>query len=99
MNNDLILRVVGIVRQKLKEQKQNPKEADLSIEQILNQSGISGLGPQPMAEFRAEVYHGLGLGLGLCQPGTLRQTLQSFIFDYDVFRISELRCVSFWEAF
>ena len=82
MNNALIQRVVGIVRQKLKEQEQKPKQSQLTIEQILNQAGISGLGPQPMAEFRAEVYH--SLGLGLCQGGMLRQTLKTFVFDYDV---------------
>ncbi|WP_281558891.1 hypothetical protein [Thalassomonas sp. RHCl1] len=89
MNSDLVLKVVGIVRQKLKEQELQPKENQLTIEQILNQAGISGLGPQPMAEFRAEIYH--SLGLGLCQDGELRQALQMFTFDYDVFRVSELR--------
>ncbi|WDE05245.1 hypothetical protein SG34_028815 [Thalassomonas viridans] len=89
MNEPLIQRVLGIVRQQLKEQAQKPKETQLTIEQILNLSGIHGLGPQAMAEFRAEIY--AGLGMGISQPGTLRQNLQGLIFDYDVFRVSELR--------
>ncbi|WDE08565.1 hypothetical protein SG34_032090 [Thalassomonas viridans] len=89
MNNSLIQKVVGIVRQKLKEQENLPGHSHKTIEQILNESGICGLGPQPMAEFRAEIYH--ALGLGLCQPGTLKESLQGFILDYDVFSVSELR--------
>ena len=89
MNNELVLKVVGIVRQKLKEQEQHPMHNHLTIEQILNQSGICGLGPQAMAELRAEVYH--ALGMGLCQPGTLKETLRGFIIDYEVFNVSELR--------
>ncbi|WDE12340.1 hypothetical protein [Thalassomonas haliotis] len=89
MNNALVLKVVGIVRQKLKEQELKPRHSHQTIEQILNESGICGLGPQPMAEFRAEIYH--ALGMGLCQPGTLKESLQGFIVDYQVFSVSELR--------
>ncbi|WDE11603.1 hypothetical protein [Thalassomonas haliotis] len=85
----MVLKVVGIVRQKLKEQEQKPRHSHQTIEQILNESGICGLGPQPMAEFRAEIYH--ALGMGLCQPGTLKESLQGFIVDYEVFSVSELR--------
>jgi len=89
LSNALVLKVAGIVRQKLKEQEQQPRHTHQTIEQLLNQSGVCGLGPQAMAEFRAEVYH--TLGMGLCQPGTLKETLQGFIVDYEVFSVSELR--------
>ncbi|WP_281557795.1 hypothetical protein [Thalassomonas sp. RHCl1] len=89
MNDDLIQRVLAIVRQTLKQQEHLPEDKQKSVEQIINESGVSGIGPQGMAEFRAGIY--AGLGIGVCQPGTLRQNLQGLLFDHDVFRVSELR--------
>ncbi|WDE04098.1 hypothetical protein SG34_022475 [Thalassomonas viridans] len=87
----LIERLAALVRQKLKEQEQQPEEKHLTIEQILNNAGVHALiiGTQALAEIRACIYN--KLGLGICTPGTLRKTLQGFVFDYDVFRPSELR--------
>ncbi|WDE06124.1 hypothetical protein SG34_004115 [Thalassomonas viridans] len=89
MHQTLITKLIGIVRQKLKEQQLLPEHNQTTIMQILNESGVGGIGFQAMAELRAEVL--AGLGIGLCPPGTLRQNLQGFLFDYDVFRPSELR--------
>lgn len=89
LNSKLIPKLIQVVRHKLKEQEQQAKELQLTIEQILNEAGVHSLGPQAMAELRAEVYEGLGFGLSA--PGTLRERLEGFLFDYEVFRISELR--------
>ena len=88
MTTPLISTLVPIVRQKLKEQQAQSKP-HLSIEQILNDTGIHSVSPQVMAEIRAEIY--AHLGLGVCLPGTLKKQLQGFIFDHAVFRSSELR--------
>ena len=91
MNDALIDKLVAIVRQTLKQQQQQPRHSHKSIELILNESGVHGaaIGYQVMSAVRAVVYH--SLGLGVCQPEALCQQLQGFIFDYDVFRMSELR--------
>ena len=89
MHQTLITKLIGIVRQKLKEQQLLPEHNQATIMQILNEAGASGVGFQAMAELRAEVF--AGLGIGLRPAGKLRQNLQGFLFDYDVFRPSELR--------
>ncbi|WDE13500.1 hypothetical protein [Thalassomonas haliotis] len=91
-DNDILLdKLAALVRHKLKEQEQQPRGERLTIEQILNSAGIHGviIGTQALAEIRACIYHSLGLGISV--PGTLKKTLQGFIFDHDVFRPSEVR--------
>ncbi|WDE02549.1 hypothetical protein [Thalassomonas actiniarum] len=65
------------------------KQPWLTIEEILNDAGVCGLSIGAMVEARAAVYY--RLGRGLTQPGELKAALGNFIFDYPVFRWSELR--------
>ncbi|WDE09128.1 hypothetical protein SG34_030650 [Thalassomonas viridans] len=83
MNSELINYLTATV---LQEQIKQPL---LSIEAILNSAGVCGISAEAMLEIRAGVYR--QLGRGLTPDNELSKALRCFVFDYPVFRWSELR--------